>query len=69
MLPSSTAVDRLALYVMPLQIAVLSRAPIVFGARLGTILVLSYSLAVQFVWLNFATHAKFWIPYQAYPLV
>lgn len=68
-LPSSTAVDRLALYVMPLQIAILSRAPIVFGARLGTILVLGYSLAVQFVWLNFATHAKFWIPYQAYPLV
>ncbi len=51
-LPSSTAVDRLALYVMPLQIAVLSRAPIVFGVRLGTILVLSYSLVVQFVWLN-----------------
>jgi hypothetical protein len=68
-LPSSTAVDRLALYVMPLQIAILSRAPIVFGARLGTILVLGYSLAIQFVWLNFATHAKYWIPYQAYPLV
>jgi hypothetical protein len=54
---------------MPLQIAILSRAPIVFGARLGTILVLGYSLAIQFVWLNFATHAKYWIPYQAYPLV
>jgi len=46
-LPSSTAVDRLALYVMPLQIAVLSRAPIVFGVRLGTILLLSYSLVVS----------------------
>jgi hypothetical protein len=67
-LPSSTAVDRLALYVMPLQLAVLSRMPIVFGPRLGTVLVLAYSLAVQFVWLNFATHAEYWIPYQVYPL-
>ena len=68
-LPSSTAVDRLALYVMPLQIAVLSRAPIILGARAGTILVLLYSLAVQFVWLNFATHAKYWVPYQFIPLL
>ncbi len=68
-LPSSTAVDRLALYVMPLQIAVLSRAPIILGARMGTILVLLYSLAVQFVWLNFATHAKYWVPYQFVPMV
>ena len=67
-LPSSTAVDRLALYIMPLQIAVLSRVPLIFGARTGTIIVLLYSLAVQFVWLNFATHAEYWIPYQIYPL-
>jgi hypothetical protein len=67
-LPSSTAVDRLALYVMPLQIAVLSRFPLVFGRRLGTFIVLLYSLAIEFVWLNFATHARYWIPYQVYPL-
>ncbi|HEX4761858.1 MAG TPA: EpsG family protein [Sphingomicrobium sp.] len=67
-LPSSTAVDRLALYVMPLQIAVLSRMPLIFGPRLGTVIVVAYSLAIEFVWLNFATHAKYWIPYQVYPL-
>lgn len=67
-LPSSTAVDRLALYIMPLQMAVLSRVPNVVGSRLGTILVVLYSLAVQFVWLNFATHAKYWVPYKVYPL-
>lgn len=67
-LPSSTAVDRLALYIMPLQIAVLSRMPIALGPRTGTIVVLIYSFMVQFVWLNFATHAKYWIPYQVYPL-
>ena len=67
-LPSSTAVDRLALYVMPLQIAVLSRFPLAFGPRMGILIVVLYSLAVEFVWLNFATHARYWIPYQVYPL-
>ena len=67
-LPSSTAVDRLALYVMPLQIAVLSRFPLAFGRRMGTFIVVLYSLAIEFVWLNFATHARYWIPYQVYPL-
>lgn len=67
-LPSSTAVDRLALYIMPLQIAVLSRFPLIFGPRLGTLIVVIYSLAIEFVWLNFATHARYWIPYQVYPL-
>lgn len=67
-LPSSTAVDRLALYIMPLQMAVLSRVPNVVGSRQGTVLVVLYSLAIQFVWLNFATHAEFWLPYKLYPL-
>ena len=67
-IPSSTAVDRLALYVMPLQIAVLSRMPIVLGTRAGTIVVVLYSFAVEFVWLNFAVHSKYWVPYQVYPL-
>jgi hypothetical protein len=68
MLRSSTAVDRLALYIMPLQMAVLARVPNVVGARQGTIMVVVYSLAVQFVWLNFATHSKYWLPYKVYPL-
>jgi len=24
---------------------------------------------VMFVWLNYATHSKYWLPYQFYPLV
>jgi len=67
--PSSTAVDRLALYEIPLQLAILSRAPRAFGSpmllRLG---VLAYSGLVLFVWLNFAAHAQYWLPYQFYPL-
>ena len=67
--PSSTAVDRLSLYLMPLQIVVLSRLPIVYTKPIfGTLLIASYCFAVQFVWLNFATHAKYWVPYKFYPL-
>ena len=58
----------LALYIMPLQIAVLSRFPLLFGPRMGTMIVVLYSLAIEFVWLNFAAHAQYWIPYQVYPL-
>ena len=67
--PSSTAVDRMALYLMPLQVVVLSRAYLLFAKpRFGVIAVLAYSFAVQFVWLNFASHAKLWVPYRSYML-
>lgn len=68
-LPSSTAVDRLALYLLPLQVAVFTRATTIFTTQgLGRTLVVLYALAVQFVWLNFATHAQYWVPYRLYPL-
>lgn len=71
--PSSTAVDRVALYILPIQLAVLSRVPAVFGGANGkvefwTVMVLLYCAAVQFVWLNFAAHSQFWLPYRFYPL-
>lgn len=65
-LPSSTAVDRMALYAFPLQLAILSRIPVAFpqaGARSAVIV---YALAVQLVWLNFAAHSEFWVPYRSY---
>jgi len=72
--PSSTVVDRMALYLIPLQIFVLSRLPNAFpekGDNIGLIGVgvISYSAAVQFVWLNFAANAQAWLPYQFYPLL
>jgi hypothetical protein len=30
--------------------------------------VLGYYAAVQFVWLNFAIHARWWVPYRFFPL-
>ena len=72
--PSSTAVDRVALYFIPLQLVVLSRVPEVFGkSEIGrsnmVMLVILYSALVQLVWLLFATHAGWWLPYQFYPWV
>jgi len=68
--PSSTAVDRVALYLIPLQIFVFSRLPDVFGrgraTRLWVVAVLLYYATVMFVWLFFATHALAWIPYRFY---
>jgi hypothetical protein len=68
LLPSnSTAVDRIALYVIPLQLVVGSRLPAtqLLGLSPAQLLVgvLGFCLAVEFVWLNFATHASGWLPY------
>lgn len=68
MLASSTVVDRLALYMIPLQLAVLSRVPLAyFGKTTGRVLVVAYCFAIQFTWLNFASHAEYWLPYKIYP--
>ncbi len=68
MLPSSTAVDRLALYILPLQVAILPRAAAAYFTRgAATMFVILYSAAVLFVWLNFSAHAEFWVPYQFFP--
>ena len=71
--PSSTAVDRVALYLIPLQLFVWSHFPEVFGRpgrrnTVGVLLVLVLYATVLFTWLNFAHHRSFWIPYKFYPL-
>lgn len=70
--PSTTAVDRLALYWIPLQLFVLGRLPEVFGGNgrknmLWVLLLAAYSFSVLFFWLFFADHSSFWIPYRFYP--
>ena len=72
--PSSTAVDRVALYWIPLQLFVLSRLPNALGQRAGknaawVYVVVAYSAAVHFVWLVYADTAFAWLPYQFYPWV
>ncbi|HEY0148205.1 MAG TPA: EpsG family protein [Allosphingosinicella sp.] len=70
-LEASVVVDRLALYLIPLQLVVFSRLPYAFQRHgkpngLLTLAVIAYSAAVQFVWLTAATHASFWVPYKIY---
>jgi hypothetical protein len=68
--PSSTVVDRISLYILPLQIVVLCRVPgrLLASDVLGKLLVVIYACLIQFTWLNFASHAYTWLPYQFYPL-
>jgi hypothetical protein len=65
---SSTAVDRLALYLIPLQLFVGNRLP---GTRLfgyspenWNKLLIAFSFAVLIVWLLFAGHSQYWLPYR-----
>jgi len=64
---ASTAVDRMALYFIPLQIVVYARLPFLARARISpkvtsTLIVLFYG-AILLVWLNFAVNARYWLPY------
>lgn len=65
---SSTAVDRLALYLIPLQLFVGSRIPDThlygFSSANWNQLLTLFSLAVLVVWLLFAGHSSYWLPYR-----
>lgn len=68
----STAVDRLALYLIPLQIVVFSRLTAFVlvsrtSAQLATLIVVIYSAAVLYVWLVHGAYSFYWIPYRFYP--
>lgn len=67
---ASTAVDRISLYIIPLQIIVFSSLPLLFNGAYKFIcifiIVIGYS-AVYLVWLNFSYWAQCcWIPYNNY---
>jgi len=65
---ASTAVDRIALYLTPLQVVVFARLPFLLRRKLRqpTVvlgLILGYAMVLH-VWLNYAAHAVFWLPYR-----
>jgi hypothetical protein len=71
---ASTAIDRVALYFIPLQLFVWSRIPDAMGRAGATnvgwvYVVLIYSATVYFVWLFFANHSNYWLPYKFYPWI
>jgi len=64
---ASTAVDRMALYFIPIQLVVYARLPYLARNKVSpgimkVMIVLGYT-AVLFVWLNYGTYAKYWVPY------
>ncbi|WP_296643816.1 EpsG family protein [Roseinatronobacter sp.] len=67
----STALDRIGLYLLPLQLFVFAHLPDVIGlpGRRNTVLVaaiIAFYAAVLFVWLNFSVNARAWLPYQVW---
>jgi hypothetical protein len=69
--PSSTAVDRIGLYLLPLQITILSRFTDIYREQNGTKLLLvtsvvCYSFAVGLTWLLVGNTSWAWIPYRNY---
>ncbi len=65
---ASAAIDRLALYILPLQLLVFSYLPDAFtndytSRKLIVIGIIFYYSAVLFVWLNFGVHSQEWLPY------
>jgi hypothetical protein len=64
---ASTAVDRMALYLIPMQLMVFSRVPGLasnIGARtVMVVAIVVYYAAVQVVWLNYALQRSYWVPY------
>lgn len=73
--PYSTALDRMALYFLPMQVAALSSLPsVVSPKKPGTVLLITAAIialyaAALLVWLLFATHAEYWVPYRSFLLM
>jgi hypothetical protein len=71
---SSTAVDRVALYMLPLQLVVFAHLPDTLARSRGpgwlgwVMAIVGYYFIVQFTWLTFGIHAPLWIPYRFFPL-
>ena len=64
---ASTAVDRMALYFIPIQMVVYARLPFLaknmLPPKITTILIVIFYGAILLVWLNFAVNARYWVPY------
>ena len=67
---ASTAVDRMALYLLPIQIVVFSRLPFFMRNKMSqqatTFLVLALYFMVLTVWLNLGNFSLWWLPYRNY---
>jgi hypothetical protein len=72
-IPSSTALDRVSLYVIPLQIYALTKIPSIVSENSREYLFATMALIcglgiVMFVYFEFSIHGKYYIPYTFYPI-
>lgn len=68
--PSSTAVDRIALYFTGVQLIAFGSIGDLLGVSLRSrsilrLLVLAYATATLLIWLTYATNADAWVPYKS----
>lgn len=68
---ASSGVDRLSLFLIPLQIVTFSRLPYALSnsdKAVPSVLIglIAYSFSVQFVWLNYGDNAFTWLPYRSF---
>lgn len=64
---ASTAVDRMALYLIPLQVVVWARFPVLVQGRINRtfalLMVILFYATVLLTWLVYGTHSSYWLPY------
>lgn len=67
-IPSTTVVDRLSLYALPIMTFTMSNLPELKFANLNrkyiNLLAVLMAFLIQYVWLNFAGNSSSWKPYQ-----
>ena len=71
LITSSVVVDRLAMYLIPLQMFVLGRFPLVASpdgrpSVTWQAAVVAYSAVVLYVWLTYGHYSGGWLPYRSY---
>lgn len=67
----TTAIDRLSLYLLPLQCIVLGNLPDVLGSHLKpnrgwVLIILIFYGFVEYVWLCKSLYSSYWLPYRFY---
>ena len=60
---TSTAMDRLSLYLSPIQMLVYSSIPVVFKNKFFSVIIVVMSLAILYAWLNYSNTAIDFLPY------
>ena len=64
----STTIDRMALYLLPMQLVIFSRTPLfivnTYYRTLYVLVILFVYIAAMYVWQNFGHYSSFWLPYK-----